>query len=302
MILEDLSVTLWPFSCYGPDADFPNLFTGDFSFEEMRWEALKEFKSKGNLMQYNQTVANMFNEAQQKKQLAIQARASYVPPVQAQVDQQSGGLFGGNTGHGGHAPQPAITGGIFAGIDSAPQQSSGGTSIFGQPQGLGGQPSSSIFGGGAPQTSSVFGGGQQQQTSSIFSTPLGAQPAPGPTPFGLGAQSPQQTAFGQPGLGTGTSLLPQPSFQLNPGGQTPSPFGQSLLSGQTNLFQTTPQPQQPQGLVPSMLGGPALNTSPGPSHEVQSSSAVSADCLTQFRADRFTFGLIPEDEPPMEVR
>jgi hypothetical protein len=299
-ILEDLSVNLWPFSCYGPDADFPNLISGDYSFEEMRWEALKEFKTKGSLVQYNQTVANMFNEAQQKKQQAIQARQSYVPPV---VQQQGGNIFGGSD-HGGHAPQPAITGGIFAGIDSAPQQS-GGASIFGQTQG---QPS--IFGGAAQtQTPSIFGGGQPQQTSSIFSTPLGAaQQAPAPSPFGLGAQSPQQTAFGMtPQQGLGSTLLPQPSFQLNPGGgQGPSPFGQSLLSGQTNLFQTTPQPQTPpqQGLMPSMgLGGPgATNLSPTPISAVPASSAVSADSLTQFRADRFTFGAIPEDEPPVEVR
>jgi hypothetical protein len=269
-ILEDLSVNLWPFSCYGPDADFPNLISGDYSFEEMRWEALKEFKTKGSLVQYNQTVANMFNEAQQKKQQAIQARQSYVPPV---VQQQGGNIFGGSD-HGGHAPQP------------------------------------SIFGGAAQtQTPSIFGGGQPQQTSSIFSTPLGAaQQAPAPSPFGLGAQSPQQTAFGMtPQQGLGSTLLPQPSFQLNPGGgQGPSPFGQSLLSGQTNLFQTTPQPQTPpqQGLMPSMgLGGPgATNLSPTPISAVPASSAVSADSLTQFRADRFTFGAIPEDEPPVEVR
>lgn len=252
-------------------------------------------------MQYNQTVAGMFNEAQQKKQQAIQARQSYVPPVQQQ--QQGGDVFGGS-GHGGHAPQPAITGGIFAGIDSAPQQSSGGTtSIFGQTQGFGAQ-TPSVF-GGAAQTPSVFGGGQQQQTGSIFGTPLGApQPASGPTPFGLGAQSPQQSAFGvapQAGLG----MLPQPSFQLNPSGaQGPSPFGQSLLSGQTNLFQTAPQTPPQQGLAPTMLGGLGAPTpSPAPTlGDVAAGAMVSADSLAHFRADRFTFGAIPEDEPPVEVR
>lgn len=219
-----------------------------------------------------------------------------------------GGLFGSNTGSG-----------LFRSQISSPARSSffgspttNMPTMFGSaPSGAASQPSlfstsnsntssSSFFGTSAPVSVSDPGAGlfgsTQQTSSSSFGNMNVQEPfraAQSSTQFGAfdNENSSQNSLFGNPMTG---------------GSEMSFLSGSDNLTATNNTFVTTPSAFVKSSTTSSGSTGPTMNGSQGgfSPAPVQSASVGEQyeESMQIFRSDRFSYGHIPEVEPPVDVR
>ncbi|KAJ1983577.1 hypothetical protein H4R34_001198 [Dimargaris verticillata] len=263
---------MWPYSCYGPEKNYPNLISdADMSFEELRVEYYACRKMDGNDFRY----VNSLPALAQKVESQIQSLSrSYSASAQLaisrydkarQESQQPGAASAGGGAFGTAAPAPAFG-----------QPSFGTAAPMSQQQSLGG------FGG-----ASAFGASALQSTAPAF----GGATAPAANRFGALAGS---TAAPPPAAGFGA--LPGASAALPTAGST----GFGAMGGSAPISSAFGNPPAPAAF--SGGGGGRLPPNSNPTRSQAPPHDYSPEELNAFRAPNFTLGQIPEFEPPVDLR
>ncbi|KAJ3088910.1 hypothetical protein HK102_007655 [Quaeritorhiza haematococci] len=307
---------LWRFSVYSHGKEEPNLIIGtDWSQEESRWTFESQRRTTGNIQPYLQECHQRMQHMESEIQRVVRnPDSAWRQAMSTMNTDTTNSPFGANTGGGAFntagpttassmlssfqlpgagAHQPTSVFGGGAGSNAAsvfgggPQQQQ---SVFGQPQGFG-LNQTSAFGGGSAGL--VFG--NVGAAGSAFGAPTQNQPQQQQQPFSAFGQpqQPQTSVFGGTGGATGFGL----SQQTPPQQQQPQ---QGRFAG----FGTPPAAQQQQaglfgGPSPSAIGVPQQ---PNPAPQAGPPVNLKPEEDEAFRAKAFTYGKIPEVEPPPALR
>jgi hypothetical protein len=168
---------MYPLSCYGLIAGHENLYDGDISPEELRWEAYQAL-ARGALPEHSAQVNQMIAEAQQRWQAVLQNPLEFMNRAVAQSDGDGGGGDGGMD-----------DGSSSSNVSMTQQQQA--ANLFG--------PSSSAV-APAPAAANLFGppagntGGFQQQPQQPQQQPAMASFAQQSNPMGFAQQPPAGAA------------------------------------------------------------------------------------------------------------